>query len=208
MKICSKFFSFLCIPLYVTYLCVLFTEFGNSWFCTGCTVDPVIVWAAFVLIDTMLRSKTTNRSFHNQFKSDSVGGDRDVLCCYWSRQVFIFGFFSFYYYFFRVLLINTSLILLIYYKITCIYYPKCIAIFPHFLFIRWQISILYVHNENKMLTNRQCCVNTKPSVLAVIKQRKKRHKKTTPVILVKRFGFSAYSLKLKEPFSNETMTKT
>lgn len=82
-----------------------------------------------------------------------------VMCCA-AIGLGKYSFSVFFYYYFWVLLINTSLILLIYYKITCIYHPKCIAIFPHFLFIRWQISILNVHNENKMLTNRQYCVNT------------------------------------------------
>lgn len=44
--------------------------------------------------------------------------------------------------------------------------------------------------------------------IGIHKTKEKKTQKTTPVILLKRFGFSAYSLKLKEPFSNETMTKT
>lgn len=67
-----------------------FTEFGNTWLSTGCIADPVIVWPVIIPIDTMLRSKTTNSSFNNEFESDIVGGDGTLLCSYWSRQVVFF----------------------------------------------------------------------------------------------------------------------
>lgn len=70
-----------------------FTEFGNTWLSTGCIADLVIVWPAIVLIDTMLRSKTTNRSFYNELESDIVGGDGTLLCSHRSRQVFTPNFF-------------------------------------------------------------------------------------------------------------------
>lgn len=69
-----------------------FTEFGNTGIGTGCTSDPVIVRAAIILIDTMLRSEATDRSFNNEFESDIVSGYGSLLCGHRSRQV-VFCYF-------------------------------------------------------------------------------------------------------------------
>lgn len=86
MELTVQWFFF-CV--YVIFHSILFTEFGYTWFCTGCTADPFIVRSVIVLIDAMLRSQTTNSSFHNQFESDIVGGDGTLLCSHWSRQVYL-----------------------------------------------------------------------------------------------------------------------
>lgn len=84
-------FFFFC-PLSTFFSLIHFTEFGNPWIGTGCTSDPIIVWAVIILIDTMLWSKTTDRTFYNEFESDIVGGDGSLLCSHWSRQVFFSPF--------------------------------------------------------------------------------------------------------------------
>lgn len=79
-----------------SYFSCLFTEFGNTRIGTGCTSDPVIVRPAIILIDTMLRSETTDRSFNNEFESDIVSGYGALLCGHRSRQVVLFRSFSFF----------------------------------------------------------------------------------------------------------------
>lgn len=148
-------------PFYAQYhIFFLFTEFGNPWLCTGCTADPFIVRTLIVFIDTMLWSKTTNATLHNEPESDIVGGDGTLLCSHWPRQVVCFLFSGCCLFFFVQYFSNTSSFPLLLHRNFVIPIYIVISLVRSFAYSCIVGKFPFSRNDNKMLTNRQSCANT------------------------------------------------